>query len=401
MSDVITSQLFEGPFVRVRGHLSRQDVVTWSPCLRTYHPPNWVHHAAGTEGGVSHVPAHVSNVLPANPPLLETSALSGPFDTKAEGVPAGLGPTSVKGVPNPHYREVVAAEADPSRRRPVAPDPQPEPHPGRGKPTATAVLPADSEFTISFEDASGKELVRAPVRIRFFARERQWALFTQRLPYHTDTQRVVLRRREREVGALVVPKRVPEFVLVHPASAAEVDAIGVLHLRWELTADEKPHARKEPLTYFVRYNADERQWHRPGVNLTETSFDLDLREMPGGHRCVAQVIATNGYHTVYVETPPFSAPRKAPEILLATPRGPMLFAQGFSREDGPLVGESIVWLTDATKPVGTGASFDVRQLGRRTRELSVRVTDATGATTTQVLGSYDGETGRQITRPGY
>jgi hypothetical protein len=132
------------------------------------------------------------------------------------------------------------------------------------------------------------------------------------------------------------------------------------------------------------------------------NHDLDLREMPGSERCIAQVIATNGYHTSYVETPHFGVPLKPPEILLATPRGPMLFAQGFSHEEGPLVGESIVWLADGKRAVGTGASFDARELRRGTHLLAVRVTDSKGAVTLQHLGWYDGETGRQVrSRPGY
>ena len=177
---------------------------------------------------------------------------------------------------------------------------------------------------------------------------------------------------------------------------------GILHVRWDLDKSEKAPAKKYPLTYYVRYSADGRQWHRPGVNISGTSFDLDLREMPGGDRCVAQVIATNEYHTSYVETPPFAVPRKPPEILLATPKGPLLFAQGFSREEGPLVGKSIVWLADGKKEVGTGASFDARRLGGRVHLLAVRVTDSKGVVTLQHLGWYNGETGRQVgPRAGY
>ena len=254
---------------------------------------------------------------------------------------------------------------------------------------------------VTFEDARGNVLARAPVHIRFFAPDRQRALFTQRLPYHLETHRVVFLRGERELGALIVPKQSPEFVLVHPVKSHEVDVNGILHLRWDLDKAAKANAKKSPLMYYVRYGADGRQWHRPGVNISKTSFDLDLREMPGGKRCVAQVIATNGYQTSYVETPPFTVPRKPPEILLETPCAPLLFAQGFSREEGPLVGESIVWLADG-KPVGTGASFDARRLGRRRHHLAVRVTDASGAVTLQHLGLYDGETGRHVTpRAGY
>jgi hypothetical protein len=369
--DVIKSQPFDAPFVRVRGRLSRQGVVTWSPCFRTFHPPSWVTTTPG------HEPPH--NIAAGGPAEVE-AALQG-------------------GVPNPHYHAIVAAQQAASAQNPDVPrDPTGDP-----SGASQVVVPENGDgYVVAFEDAQGKVLAHAPVRIRFFAVDRQWALFTQRLPYRRDTHRVVLRRGERELGALVVPKHLPEFLLTHPLKSDEVDVHGVLHLRWELAKSEEAEAKKAPLTYYVRYSADRRQWYRPGVNITDTLFDLDLREMPGGERCVAQVIATNGYQTSYVETPPFSVPRKSPEILLATPGGPLLFAQGFSREEGPLVGESIEWLVDGKRPIGTGASFDARRLGGRVRQMAVRVTDSRGMVTIQHLGWYNGETGLQVTpRAGY
>ena len=354
--DVIKSQPFDAPFVRVRGRLSRQGVISWSPCLRTSHPPSWIRSRQGDEQSRS---------------------------------PSGA-PHTTKPPPPPSPAPIGSA-AEPVRpgRAPVAPG-----EPG----VSTAVAPPrDDGYMVVFQDAQEKVIARAPVHIRFFAPERQHALFTQRLPYHRDTHRVVFFRGERELGALTVPKRLPEFVLVHPVKSHEVDVHGILHLRWDLAKAEKAPAKKAPLTYYVRYSADGGQWYRPGVNIKGTSFDLDLREMPGGERCIAQVIATNGYQTSYVETPPFAVPRKSPEILLATPQGPLLFAQGFSREEGPLVGESIVWLADGGRPVGMGASFDVRQLGDRTHQLAVRVTDSRGAVTLQHLGWYNGGTGQPVT----
>jgi hypothetical protein len=388
MSDdeVIKSRPFDAPFVRVRGRLSRQGVVTWSPCLRTFHPPSWVKATKGGEqpsGSPTSVP---SATEPGSQPR------EGIVGVAAEAEAARLG-----GVPNPHSRLSSAAQKEvPAKDLVVSTDPNPPKE-------SSVVVPSNGDgYVLVFEDAQGKVLTRAPVRIRFFAAERQWALFTQRLPYYRDTHRVVLFRDEHELGALVVPKHLPEFVLSHPVKSHEVDVNGVLHLHWDLDKAEKANAKKAPLTYCVRYNADGSQWLRPGVNISGTSFDLDLREMPGGDHCIAQVIATNGYHTSYVETPPFAVPRKRPEILLATPRGPLLFAQGFSREEGPLVGESVVWLADGKRAVGTGASFDARRLRGGAHELSVRVTDSKGAVTLQHLGRYDGETGRQVRlRPGY
>jgi hypothetical protein len=362
--DVIRSQSFDAPFVRVRGRLSRQGTVRWSPCLRTYRTPRWI------EG------------KPAGAPVRDGAA----------------GLAEQAGITDPRQPTGAIAPPAASTGRPSPTVPAGPPKVG-----ATAVAPPrEGAYVVTFEDTRGQVLVRAPVRIRFFAPEREWALFTQRLPFHRDTHRVVLHHGERELGALAVSRQLPEFVLTHPLASQDVDVDGILHLRWDIDKSAKTNSKKFPLTYYVRYSADRRQWHRCGVNITDTKFDLDLRQMPGGKSCVAQVIATNGYLNSYVETPPFSVPRKPPEILLATPSGPLLFAQGFSREEGPLVGEAIVWLADGTRPVGTGASFDVHRLGRRMHQLAVRVTDTSGAATLQHLGWYDGATGLRVgSRSGY
>src|SRR3989442_15237656 len=96
--------------------------------------------------------------------------------------------------------------------------------------------------------------------------------------------------------------------------------------------------------------------------------------------------------------------RHTSRYLRSNPRfcSPRRAGRCFSHEEGPLVGESIVWLADGKRAVGTGASFDARTLRRGTHPLAVRVTDSKGVVTLQHLGWYDGETGRQVgTRPGY
>jgi hypothetical protein len=330
----IKSQPFEAPFVRVRGRLSREGKVRWSPCLRTFHRPRRHEESSDTE---------------------------------------------------------QAPKAEPAARKKSMPD--------RGRIAEPKRTHGERpQFFILFLDKNGEVLERAPVRIRFFAREKQNALFTQRLPYHPETRRVALVAKDQLLGALDVTEHEPEFALVRPLSHQEVDSEGVLHLRWE---EPKASGDKGPITYFVRYSANGEKWVRPGVNLADPAFDLDLRSLPGGDRCVAQIIGTNGYRTAYVETPPFPVPRKDPEIIMSSPGGPLLFAQGYSHEEGPLLGKSIEWLADG-QVLGTGASFDARQSRRGRHHLAVRVSDSIGRFTTQHLGWYDGLTGHLVPRkPGF
>jgi hypothetical protein len=132
------------------------------------------------------------------------------------------------------------------------------------------------------------------------------------------------------------------------------------------------------------------------VNLRTNDYYLDLRELPGGPRCVAQVLATNGYRTSYVQTRHFDVPVKQPDILLGETSGPVLFAQGFSREHGPITGEGIAWLDAESNVIHRGGSLDVRTLAPGMQQLSVRVEDADGQRRVNFVGIYDRATGLRV-----
>jgi len=155
-------------------------------------------------------------------------------------------------------------------------------------------------------------------------------------------------------------------------------------------------ARVVGLTYFVRCSHNGKDWLRPGVNLRTTDYYLDLRQMPGGPHCVVQVLATNGYRTAFVQTRPFDVAVKPLEVMLGDANSPILFAQGYSRQDGPLTGNAIAWLDHSGTVVGRGGTFDVRTLPAGTHSLSVRVQSSPAVARTDLVGVYEGVTGRRI-----
>ena len=251
-------------------------------------------------------------------------------------------------------------------------------------------LPPKDDYWIAFETHEQKTLERSPVQVRWFSRDQQIATFSHRLPYHRTTRRVVLGRGEDEIGVLDVPAALPSFALAHPVHAHQIDTDGILHLRWEPGSDAKKH----PHTYFVRFTSNGERFYRVGFNLTGKRFDLDLRQMPGGDECIAQVLATNGYQTAVVSTPAFKLPRKPTRLLLGPLDGQILFAQGFSLEDGPILGERIHWAVDGGT-AGYGGTFDARVGGER-HIVTVTVLGPDREHVTQDLGWYDGRTGRAL-----
>lgn len=346
------SRPFEERYVRVRGRLSRQGEVRWSPCLRTAKGPR--RRNDGSPQVEPSVPATDGARSPQRAAGLELHRLA----SYAASQPPAVGR------PLPEELMAISVGGDPGYR-------------------------------IVCEDAEGAELVSSPTLPAFLARDQEWATFVARLPYAETTARVVLMFGARRLGVLDVPSRTPQFDLELPRSATHIDTEGILHLRWRVDSADAKANEGHPLTYFVRFSANGKTWSRPGVNLTGTSFDLDLRDMAGGEECVVQILATNGYQTSYVQTPSFALPPHDPQILLGDEHGPLLFAQGTSAQEGPLLGDHITW-TAGDKTVAHGGSFDARQLGRGGHDLTITVTDRAGRRVSQRLGRYEGATGIRL-----
>jgi hypothetical protein len=247
-----------------------------------------------------------------------------------------------------------------------------------------------NQYAVDFLDYTGKALESARVNVHFFAREQRAATFIARLPYNEHTQTIQVRYGERVLGQLSVPTDRPCFSLLSPGEDACINGSGVLHLHW------CTHDSEHATTFFVRYSHNGKDWLRPGVNLKGNEYYLDLREMPGCKRCVVQVLGTNGYRTSYVQTRAFEVPVKPPELLLGDATGPMLFAQGFSREAGPIASDELVWIIDNGRAIRRGGLLDVRTLDAGVHRIAIQITDQAGCQRTEVLGSYDSTTGLRV-----
>jgi hypothetical protein len=225
----------------------------------------------------------------------------------------------------------------------------------------------------------------------FVFEEASWGAFVQRLWYKQDASSVRVSRGGRKLKEFPLVNRLPDFQLHIQPDPFDPSVDRVCDLSWE-TKDTP----ERPYKYYVRYSGDGKNWHRPAVNLHTDGFRLNLRDMPGGEACTISVIASNGYNAAVASMKPFSLRRRPAKALLSASDGPILFAQGFTLEYGPISPGEILWMIDETDVVGTSGSFDIRKLGPGIHEISVWINDPNTKWTQHALGTFDCDTGLRV-----
>jgi hypothetical protein len=155
-----------------------------------------------------------------------------------------------------------------------------------------------------------------------------------------------------------------EVLHVHPVeeSAPELELPAA-----ELRYSEKPvklsWAGRHPdrdLTYLVRYSCDDGQtWRVVAANLSQAECRLRQRMLPGGKRCLVQVVASSGIRTSVTQSKPFAAPQtpRQATILSAdvTAAGRVLLRGGaFSPDFGLGSPDDVTWSSNVDGLLGHG-----------------------------------------------
>ena len=193
----------------------------------------------------------------------------------------------------------------------------------------------------------------------------------------------------------------PSVSFVTPADGALPDAR--FSVRWAAS-----DADGDALQYYLRYSPDgEQRWVPLATGLAATSFDVDLRQLPGlvAGRGVFELLASDGLHTTSVRTAGLGAQPGSPyggqmgatvggnppwvEVVspdtgTAAWRGAtvVLHSSGWDLEDNALTGASIQWSSDLDGPLGQGRLLAVKTLSVGTHQITVTATDSDLMTTT-------------------
>lgn len=155
-------------------------------------------------------------------------------------------------------------------------------------------------------------------------------------------------------------------------------------LAWSAMSDDSQQ------TYFVRYsNDDGAAWHVIGANLRKTEFHAKLGALPGGERCMFQIVAISGVRTSVAETEPFSSPLKpraaailSPPSNTEVPESETVILRGgaFSPDFGLGDLEDVLWTSNLDGPLGEGIVLVVENLSIGFHTITLTVPDGIGGT---------------------
>lgn len=156
---------------------------------------------------------------------------------------------------------------------------------------------------------------------------------------------------------------------------------GKAEVSWSVKADS------ERCWHKLRYSPDDGATWYPLVTLTdETSATIDLSRLPGGERCVVEVMSTDGLATGRVRSKPFAVPHHAPTAVATRALTPAavtgwvrLLGAGWDEVGLALPSESLRWMSDRDGDLGKGEVLDVK-LSSGPHVITLEVTDARGVT---------------------
>lgn len=255
----------------------------------------------------------------------------------------------------------------------------------------------DSPLEVELVNAHEEVLSRYPLRIYpqcAFGVRPQTDAVRGWVPFHPDTRRVRFLNRGRLVHQILRADRSPDLRLRwEPSGHVE----GKQRVKWDAEAPGD-------VEFFLRYSANGgRTWQRLGLRTGERHAVVNFDELPGGERCMVEVVATDGLNTVSVQSPPF---RVRPKACLAFIVGPIdgsvialgepvqLIGQGFWLEGARIERQQLRWASSMDGELGTGDLVRAERLspGQHRITLTAGPQDREGTESIRItISKYPGE----------
>jgi hypothetical protein len=204
--------------------------------------------------------------------------------------------------------------------------------------------------------------------------------YHEMVPWEGETRSIRFLRNGEEVDEVEVEQQAPQ-ITAGPVTELD-DRRNRMRLEWE------GQHETESVTYLVRYSNDGGEnWVGVAASLTEPKFEVDLDTLPGGERCVFQVVASSTIRTTVAETDPISVPVKPRRPIIVSPESGSTFLEGESVvlagvgyspdfETAPL--DEVVWTSNVAGFIGYGHEVITHTLAPGLHKITLGVVDGLG-----------------------
>ena len=137
--------------------------------------------------------------------------------------------------------------------------------------------------------------------------------FYEIVPFEPGTAQIVFRRGAEVVHTVKISTNAPVVRLLSP-NGGEVWDQGRQTITWQAT-----DADGDALAAHVRYSSDGGvSWQTLGVNVSGSTFEVDVSGLPGGQESLVQVVVSDGVNTTAdASDAPFTVARRVPLVIAA------------------------------------------------------------------------------------
>jgi hypothetical protein len=201
------------------------------------------------------------------------------------------------------------------------------------------------------------------------------------LPRPAGVAQIVLEHNATPAATLTASAQPPTITLSSPTANESWTALE--QVAWQASDEDA-----DPLTYSILYRpADAAPWVTVATGITQTNYTVNSQELAGGDGATIRVLVSDGFHTSFVDSPPFNVVDKGPQPLILAPAPnaefpaaqPLLLAgDAYDLEDELLPDERFHWQSDRDGALGTGRSLTLAGLSPGPHTLTLTVTDNQG-----------------------
>lgn len=249
---------------------------------------------------------------------------------------------------------------------------------------ATVTQPTGTAYCLTLEDATGSDLTSDCFDLSFVDPETGEELdtdyFTRFLPYDSAAARLVLSQDAAELDAVPVSAHAPAATMLYPNGGESLS--DTVTVTWT-DSDEDG----DSLTYALDYSTDDGvSWYHLALDLTETSLEVDLTQLPGSATARFQVRATDGIHTTAdASDAAFSVPDRPPAVIISLPAADLTVTEGqpielqgsaYDMEEGPLGATELSWASDVDGALGTASNLLLTELSVGTHTITLSAHDS-------------------------